>query len=682
MKLFSWCLLWGILPIMLGSCVMPPSEKRPEAVDSWQRYLSRKAAGTATELPDFSYAGYKRGEAAIVTKGKVFDVRAYGATPDDRTDDLLAIKRAVSAARGNGGGIVQFPPGRFLINTNMAERGAIFIGSDNIVLRGSGCGAGGTIVHSIHPYGGGMPHNIKRLHLGRTVLLISSKPETKPIKSRRALCKVTADARRETFTVGVDDASSLSVGGRVLLYSGNSNILRDMTAPYEVEPEWTSIAQNKAYVAEIHTIAAIADDRVTFAEPIRYDVKAAQGWEIRPHKPISGIGVEDICFLGNSYHAYKHHRSGYDDGGWAFIKMRGVTDSWVRRCAFINTNQALAVLLSSYVSVLNIRVDGNQGHHIPRVAYYSYGVLNGLIADNAGFTHGPSVQGHSLGTVFWRTRGLSSIDCHSGAPYVTLFDRVAAGGFNSSGGLRDYPQHLRHMVLWNFENLEPGAKTYDFWTRGKNNRFVKPVIVGTTGQPVSFTDGSLERLESAGAEVAPASLYEAQLTHRLGKRPAWLDHALSDAEVMANLTLPGYYRRDGTGEPYLYLETFTVADMLDYVTSLSLQMFNSRQFTYAVQNPKLSLHTDQGYVRNILYSLMCYIYGSSRNNNTISVSNDRTDHTNMVTFTIRSGKVGGKIDPAASAIADAKAYAQLIGGTVTAETDPRLTFTVRIPGKE
>lgn len=677
MKIHHIRLLVNAMALILGMCAslhagLPVAE-------TWREFLAQTKAGDTPNLPDFSYAGYKRGGASITATGDVFDVCDYGAVADDLQDDLRAIKRATFAAKDNGGGIVQFPAGRFLVNTDLADRGAVPIDSDNIVLRGSGCGTGGTIIHLIQPYGGGNPHDKRRLHLGRNLLYFFSRPEFSRPKERPVLCKVVGDVPRERFVVGVDTPGALSIGDHVILYSGNSEILRKMTKPYDIEPAWTRIAEGTSDVVEIHNIAAIEGNRVTFAEPIRYDVTAADGWDLRPYNPISGVGVEDICFMGNAYHAYKHHRSGYDDSGWAFIKMRGVTDSWIRRCTFINASQVIAVTLSSYVSVLNIRVEGNKGHHIPRVYFFNYGVLNGLITDNAAFDHGPSVSLGSVGTVFWRTRGQSSVDCHSGTPYVTLFDRVAAGGFNSSGGVRDYPQHLRHMVMWNFENLETGAPVYDFWRPGKNNRFVKPTIVGLTGEPISFTDGSLAKLESPGNETAPASLYEAQLTRRLGARPAWLDDALRDAKTMADIALPEFYRRDGTGTPFLCPQTFKVADMLQYVTSLSLQMFHSKQFTYELRQVDIELTTDRGFVRNTIYSLMTAIYDVNKDGNTVTAHRD--DATGDTVFTIRAGKPGGTIAPAAPAVTDAVAYAQVIGATVTSEDTPHLTFTVRVPGK-
>lgn len=48
---------------------------------------------------------------------RTFDVRDFGATPDDDTDDRRAILAAVEAAQRAGGGTVTFPAGRYLTST-------------------------------------------------------------------------------------------------------------------------------------------------------------------------------------------------------------------------------------------------------------------------------------------------------------------------------------------------------------------------------------------------------------------------------------------------------------------------------------------------------------------------------------------------------------------------------------
>lgn len=61
-----------------------------------------------------------------------------------------------------------------------------------------------------------------------------------------------------------------------------------------------------------------------------------------------------------------------------------------------------------------------------------------------------------------------------------------------------------------------------------NNKWWKnmpPIIVGWNGVSITFdtAENQIKYYESLDAPVSPNSLYEAQLKHRLGYVPAWLN---------------------------------------------------------------------------------------------------------------------------------------------------------------
>lgn len=648
----------------------------------WQRFEAERKAGKTTWLPDFSYAGFKRGEAAPQVSGKVFKVSDFGALPDDQKDDRAGIEKAIKAAGKNGGGIVLFDKGRYLVNTTMQNRGVIKIESDNIIIKGAGSMRGGTVIHAVEPYGGKTPHLTKRLYFGESVFLFQSKDEVRSISTRKVLCEVTSNSPRETFSISVDNAGSLKVGQEVYLYALNKAIHIEMIKPYAVDEKWTTITQNKAYTVEMHVIKEINGNKITFGEPLRYDIKAEHKWELREFRPLKNVGLEDISFVGNSYHRYKHHRSGYDDSGWAFIKMKGVKDSWVRRCSFINCNQTVYIAMSMNVTLMNLIFAGNKGHHIARSVYLNYGVLAGLMDDRAGFDHGPSVNWGCTGTVFWRSKGKSPIDSHAGRPYVTLFDNITATGFNSSGGGRDYPQHLRFMVIWNMKNTLKKKNAYDFWPKKGNNCFLNPVIVGMHGEKIDFVRDKLEILESMGTPVKPESLYEAQLKLRLGKLPDWIKNAKQDNLKIAKQKLPEYYDRDNPeSKVFFYKKKFKVDDLLDYVTKISLQMYNSKLFTYDLADKSLEMNTDRGYVRNTLYSLMYCIYQHKRDGGTIHAAQSSVNGKKYIRFELKSGKTKKPVDLSSDPyFKDAEKYVKILKGKIKfIKSDKYMAFELLIP---
>ena len=61
----------------------------------------------------------------------VIDVKDWGAVGDGVTDDAAAIQAALNAVDANVGGVVEFPPGRYIIGT------AIEITRNNTTLRGT-----------------------------------------------------------------------------------------------------------------------------------------------------------------------------------------------------------------------------------------------------------------------------------------------------------------------------------------------------------------------------------------------------------------------------------------------------------------------------------------------------------------------------------------------------------------
>ncbi|MEW4924110.1 AMP-binding protein [Algibacter sp. 2305UL17-15] len=117
----------------------------------YQNWVDAQVNSTEPILPTFSYAGYHNGEVGLPASFSQpeFDVTdaAYGAIANDGISDKAAIKLAIAAAEENpGGGIVKFPPGKFIVNDasvdNLNE--SIIISKSNIVIKGSGSGVGGT----------------------------------------------------------------------------------------------------------------------------------------------------------------------------------------------------------------------------------------------------------------------------------------------------------------------------------------------------------------------------------------------------------------------------------------------------------------------------------------------------------------------------------------------------------
>jgi hypothetical protein len=114
-------------------------------------FLAALAAGTM--LATDAGASSARATAAIPTPRPTFNVLDYGATPDDSTDDVQAIKDTVRAAVAAGGGVVYLPAGSYLLYdyqeidhpTNAMEVNLVL--RDHVTFRGDGIGR--TILYTV-----------------------------------------------------------------------------------------------------------------------------------------------------------------------------------------------------------------------------------------------------------------------------------------------------------------------------------------------------------------------------------------------------------------------------------------------------------------------------------------------------------------------------------------------------
>ena len=82
-----------------------------------------------SRLPDFSYAGYRRGETPLPTVKSVASVKDFGAKGDGNADDTAAFQKAIDASKGN---VLSIPPGRYRITDFLTIR------DSGTVLQGAG----------------------------------------------------------------------------------------------------------------------------------------------------------------------------------------------------------------------------------------------------------------------------------------------------------------------------------------------------------------------------------------------------------------------------------------------------------------------------------------------------------------------------------------------------------------
>ncbi len=524
----------------------------------WKKYIGTISDPNIPVLPNYGYAGYKQGQEAIPDTHNLttFNVANYGAVANDSSSDQAAIQAAIDAAEANGGGIVFFPPGEFLINTNASSTNSITITKSNIILKGSGSTPGGTVInmvnHMLQPSGAN-PWDTPQM-----IRFIGGSSNT-------GSTNITQDQNRGGFIIKVQNASIFQNKKYLKLKMDNNTVANTYFLEGKIPRSiWTKVINDGVEVSEFHEIVSVntSNNTITLKDPILDDIESSWGWKAHTVNLIENCGFEDIHFKGNFNDPFQHHKNYIHDYAWHAVLMRFVANSWIRRSKFSNISMAAKFNAVYASNIMTILVEGNAGHGVSAVDGGSTGVLQGLIWDNTnnGQWHGPDMSGRTCGSVVWRvdTAG-RGWDLHSAQPRTNLIDMYLSSGISGSGGhYSNNPNHLSGLTIWNQERTGRNETNYNFWNTNCGSNYcgttvINPIIVGYHGSATTtFNQSNIKYEESNGTKVNPVSLYEAQVEHRLGTKPAWIDAAISEYESLKT----DWYDEQG-GENGGGNETFT-----------------------------------------------------------------------------------------------------------------------------
>lgn len=521
----------------------------------YQDWLDSQTSTSTSILPTFSYAGYKHGEQGVPFSfsQQVYDVTQspYNAIPNDEVSDKQAIMAAIAAAESNpNGGIVFFPPGRFDINDATVDDTTeiIKITKSNIILKGSGSGAGGTELYQ-KDY---TDHPDKATKSWACPYLIQF---TNNEDSQNTFATdVIADAARETYKVQVASTSNITVGQWIELYVKNkdANLLAEELAPFTssdlYQPSSLKIVNDGVMIREIHKVVSKTANSITFKEPIHRAIDASYNWKVNKFKALEAVGVQDLKYVGGYTYNFLHHRAPQElypgepeagphaylsDSGWSGIKFNHVANGWIKNVTFSAVSQGAIFQFSGYCSAVDNHYVGNPGHNFI-TSQNSTGCLIGRNHDDSsGIWHGCGVSGTSIANVLWRNihpaNGNSGMEVHASQPRSTLFDACKGGFFTKFGGATSsLPNHLKHLVLWNFEGVSYKSSNVKSWRSNSDNRFQKfitPIVSGLKGFTLSSAANQFQVNESEGEHVDETSLYESQLEYRLGSLPPWITNS-------------------------------------------------------------------------------------------------------------------------------------------------------------
>ena len=463
-------------------------------------------------LPDFSYAGYRRGERPLPERRPDVSVKDFGAVGDGKTDDTAAFKRALDQA---GGKVIAIPPGRYVITDILDIR------KSGTVLQGAGPKK--TVIY--------VPKPLEKIrsNMGETT---SGRPTSNYAWSGgiiwargrwtgKLLAKVTVPARRGQTALVVDRPDSFRVGDevRLQLQDDADGSLTDHL--YAGDPGDTDNLRGvqETWIARVVQVDGKAR-RVVLDRPLRTDVRL----EWKPtlygaHGSAEEIGIEHLAFEF-PVTPYQGH---FTELGNNAIALGGLRNSWVRDVEIRHADSGM------FISGANITVTGvvwtsgrktnsnrnSTGHH-----GITLGGTDQLLTDfdfRTRFIHDITMSRGSAGNVVHNGRGEDlAFDHHKYANHANLFSNVDAGVgtniFHSGGGARLGRHCGAWTTWWNIRTDRPVGFPAGWATDAIN-------IIGIRADSETVTDSKGRWFEVIEPDrLRPRDLYESQLKRRLTPR--------------------------------------------------------------------------------------------------------------------------------------------------------------------
>jgi len=466
-----------------------------------------------SRLPDFSFAGYRRGEKPLPNVPRGVSVKDFGAKGDGETDDTAAFLKALAEVKS---GAIEVPPGRYRIT------GLLEITRPNVVLRGAGTDKTilffPTPLNDIKPNWGATTTGQKTSNYSWSGGFITVRGSFQSKK----LTDIAGTAKRGDQTVTVASVAGLRVGQEIEVYQSDKPDNTLAVHLYGGDAGPVENLKGRARASLVTRITAIKDNRVSLDRPLRCDFRPEWQPQLRAFEPtVTESGVEHLAFE-YPVTPYKGH---FTELGFNPVALSGVAHCWVRNVRGANAdsgpfisgvfNTAEAVVMESTRAVDNQNCTGHHG--------VSLGGSDNLLTHfdlRMRFIHDITVSGFCSGNVISRGRGNDlSLDHHRYAPNENLFAELDAGAGTrlwKCGGGAALGKHCgARGTFWNIRSAKPlNYPPAAFGPPSMN-------VVGLESSQPSETNLEGKWFEAiAPAQLQPANLYAAQLQRRMGSRTA------------------------------------------------------------------------------------------------------------------------------------------------------------------
>jgi len=516
---------WRRVPVLAAAVLAfagagPRTPAAEQASQLWG--VSGEHWSPQSRLPDFSFAGYRRGEETFRIPQESISVAAFGAKGDGRTDDTAAFKQAIAAGAGK---VILVPPGRFVLSDTLEIR------SSNLVLRGAGSGK--TVLLFTRSLEDLRPRST-RLNGEKTTsqwswgggLIMIGTPRTRWHAAERPTgeVKIVSPAQRgdnrltlETSPFKAGDEVVLTVfddrGKSLLAY-----LYRGKVANVSGLSNWEC--------RQVFRVTAVAGNTITLDRGLRFEVRSAWRPVVGPFRPeLTDVGVEGLAFEFPPT-PYGGH---FTEAGYNPVAIASsAAHCWLRDLRIWNADSGPYVAGTfctadgihlgadpARQSTIPGRHLGYTGHH--GISFFGSDGLCTNFTIETQFIHDLTVQSAS-GSVFSSGQATNlAIDHHRWAPYENLFTDIDGGEgtrlFRSSGDPIRGDHSGAGATFWNIRTRQPVDWPKDIAA------MTNAVGLNTAGAPEFDPEGQWFEAIPAG-ELRPANLHKAMLERRLGKGAA------------------------------------------------------------------------------------------------------------------------------------------------------------------
>lgn len=461
-------------------------------------------------LPDFSFAGYHRGEKQLpklTIDSKGTTVTQFGAIPNDGKDDTQAFQKAIAEAKG----LITIPGGRYIISDRLHIR------RSGVVLVGAGTGK--TVLYfpqhltSIEPKPtkntGGTPTSSYSWSGGFIKFTGGDRG--------KLIGKIVKPVKHSSKVLWLDNVSGLKEGDLIRIRQrqkqGGDNSL--FTYLYDDQPGSLSKMKQDATTYMVARVTKIDAHQVTIDRPMktRLDPK----WQasvalFQPTVTESGIEKLTIEFPVTPY------RGHFSEKGYNALNFGGVAHCWAKNIEIKNADSGLfgggvhnTFSGIRFVSSRQKDKRGYSGHH--GFMFSGEDCLLENFDFQMCFIHDITVASCHSGNVAMTGNAINlTIDNHKRAPHANLFTDIDAGQgnllFHCGGGNALGKNAGAWTTYWNIRseselNWPPSSFGPDLMNIVGVKSKQKPQKSKKWFEPIS------------PANIQPQNLYKAQLKRRL-----------------------------------------------------------------------------------------------------------------------------------------------------------------------